>query len=54
MVQTMQTEKPAKRRHQDGAEGQPEERVQRERIVGGEERTGGRMPRETQDAVINA
>ena len=32
-------------READGAEGRPEERVQRERIVGGEEKTGGRMPR---------
>ena len=37
--------------HQDEAGGWPEERVQRERLVGGEERTGGRMLRETHKAV---
>jgi hypothetical protein len=40
--------------HQDEAEGRLEERVQRERLVGGEERTGGRMPRETHKAVRDA
>jgi hypothetical protein len=40
--------------HQDEAKGRLEERVQRERLVGGEERTGGRMPRETHKAVRDA
>jgi hypothetical protein len=40
--------------HQDEAEGRLEERLQRERLVGGEERTGGRMPRETHKAVRDA
>ena len=40
--------------HQDKAGGRPEERVQRERLVGGEERTGGRMPRETHKVVRDA
>ncbi len=31
-----------------------EDRVQQERVVGGEERMGGRMPRETQRAVREA
>ena len=40
--------------HQDEAGGRPEERVQQERLVGGEERTGGRMPHETHKAVRDA
>jgi hypothetical protein len=40
--------------HQEETEGRLEERVQRERLVGGEERTGGRMPRETHKAVRDA
>jgi hypothetical protein len=40
--------------HQDEAEGRLEERVQQERLVGGEEKTGGRMPCETHKAVRDA
>jgi hypothetical protein len=40
--------------HQDEVGGWLEERVQRERLVGREERTGGRMPRETHKAVRDA
>ena len=37
--------------HQDEAGGRPEEGVQRKRLIGGEERTGGRMLCETLKVV---